>query len=268
MKDKKYKMLVLSDLKATTDCVLKNSVSLSKMIDTEIEFFHVKKPTNIIERESQLSAMHTINKEHIQMDNKLQNLLESVTKNHKVKINHKFTFGNVKTEIERHISVYKPDIIMLGKRRSNPLFFIGDNITDFILKNHDGVVMIAAGDALKLNKGLSLGVLNNTDQLANIEFSERLLTNTSKPLKCFKITKGTGNSITETTDLNNQTVEFNFKKSTKAVKNLYIFLNESNVNLLCVDRGKKSTNKTKALSSEIKSIVKNVDVSLLFSSRK
>ena len=43
------KILVLSDLKDSKLSVIRNAVSLAKLIDGNIHVFHVKKPTEIVE---------------------------------------------------------------------------------------------------------------------------------------------------------------------------------------------------------------------------
>ena len=78
MKNNKYKILVLSDLKKSTSATLKTAVSLAKMIDGEIEFFHVKKPIDIVEKENQLSAIRTINENHTLIRKKIEKLLRKM----------------------------------------------------------------------------------------------------------------------------------------------------------------------------------------------
>ena len=95
MKNNRYKILVLSDLKNTTKSTLKSSASLAKMINGEVSFFHVKKATEIVEGDSQLSAIRTINKLHTTTRSEIKNLVESVAKDYDVKINHHHAFGNV-----------------------------------------------------------------------------------------------------------------------------------------------------------------------------
>ena len=50
------------------------------MIDGDIKFFHVKKPSDVVERESQLSAMRTINQEQIITGKKIQEALDPISK--------------------------------------------------------------------------------------------------------------------------------------------------------------------------------------------
>ena len=79
MKTKKRKILVLSDMKDSTQALMITSVEVAKMLNAEIEFFHVKKPTDIVDRESQLSAVRTIKREHIKTDNDIKSMLNTLS---------------------------------------------------------------------------------------------------------------------------------------------------------------------------------------------
>ncbi|GAA4896018.1 hypothetical protein GCM10023311_21000 [Flaviramulus aquimarinus] len=263
MKTNKYKILVLSDLNKNTDSILKNTVSLSKMIDAEIDFFHVKKPIDIVERESQLSAMRVINKEQLGTKKKIQEFLDPFSKSYDVNINFTFAFGNIKHEIKEHIKTVKPDIIVLGKRKAKTMRFIGDNITDFVLKTHKGAIMIASSEnVLEPKKEFNLGLFNGKVESFKMTFVENLIAQTQKPLKSFNIIESNALNEQNNTPLTEKTVDYVFDKNDNAIKNLSNYLVKNKVNLLCVNRG-KSKKKSKALKSEINDIIDEVNVSLL-----
>ena len=75
----KCKILVLSDLDTSTEKIIKNGVNLAKIVDGEINFFCVKKATDIVEKESQLSAMRTINEKFLEVDNSIKKIIKSRT---------------------------------------------------------------------------------------------------------------------------------------------------------------------------------------------
>ncbi|MGE5943405.1 MAG: hypothetical protein ACM31G_03595 [Flavobacteriales bacterium] len=180
----KHKILVLSDLKNSTSNILKSTISLAKMFNGDIQFFYVKKPTEIIEKDNQLSANRAINQEYNVIENKIQNLLNPISKDYGININYSYSFGNVKSEIEKCITNYKPDIIIIGKKQSNSLNFIGDNITAFILKKHSGIIMIADHqNCLEPDKGLSLGLLNSMEPSVNNQLLDHLIGCTQEPIK-------------------------------------------------------------------------------------
>ena len=134
MVKKKYKIVVLADLKNSVSNTLKTAVSIAKIIDGEIDFFYVKNAAKVVERENQLSAIRTINQDYTATDKKIKKLVKSVSNEYQININYSFTFGNVKHEIDHFIKEHKPDMIVLGNKKSNFLSLVGDNVIPFVLK--------------------------------------------------------------------------------------------------------------------------------------
>lgn len=268
MNTNKYKILVLSDLNKNTDSILKNTVSLSKMINADIDFFHVKKPTDIVERESQLSAMRTINKEQIATKKKIKDFLDPFSKSYDVKINFTFVIGNVKHEIKEYIKASKPDIIVLGKRKVKALKFVGNNITDLVLKTHLGAVMIASNkNILEPKKEFCLGLLNSKEQSFEKTFAENLIAQTQRPLKSFSFVETNSNEDEKDISVTQKTVNYVFEKNENAIKNLSNYLIKNKVNLLCLNR-EKSNEKSNTLKAEIKEIIDKVNVSLFITNKE
>ncbi len=269
MEKNKYKIMVLTDLKNSTSTTLKSTVSLATMIDGEIEVFSVKKATDVVERENQLSSMRTINDQHKKMETKMKRVIEPILKDYGMNIPFSFAFGNVKSELESYIKEQQPDIIVLGKRKNKPYKLIGDSITQFVLNTFNGVVMIAAeNNALEPNKELSLGVLNDFESSANMEFASVLLGHTKKPVKSFKINrvKNVSEESKKTTDL--KTIDFVFEDNGDSMKNISNYLLKSDVNLLYFDRGLKNETKNANQGfSDINNFMNSMDVSLLLGSR-
>jgi len=255
-----YKILVLSDLKSTSKVTLKSTVSLAKMIQGNIEFFHVKKPIDVVLKENQLSAMRVINKKQNDIEKKIKHLIHPISKDFDIDINHSFTFGNVKNEIAKKIKAVNPDIIVLGKRKSKALNLLGDNITNFVFNNYKGAVMIASeNDALQPNGKLSLGFLNNFEKSTDIPFADNLINHTEDTLKSFKIGKNDNVILAD-----KKTVEYVFEEGHNSIKNLSNYLSKNNINLLCLDRNNNAASDGKnAPSSQIKKVIKKLDVSLL-----
>ena len=135
---KKYRIVVLSDLKKSSVATLESTVEMAKMIGGEIEVFHVKRPAEVIDIENQLSAMRTINQEHLTIDKKMQRLIKPISKNREIGIKYSFTFGNVKNEIGDYIRENRPDIVVLGKKKSKSFGLIRDRISEYVLNTFDG----------------------------------------------------------------------------------------------------------------------------------
>ena len=266
---KKYKILVLSDLKESTSTTLKSTINLATMINGEIDLFYVKKPTEIIENDNQLSAVRSINEKHAHIERTIQDIVEPISKAHDIKVDYSFSFGNVKNEIENYIKASKPDIVVLGKRKSKVFNFAGDSITHFVLNRYNGVVVIASDSmALEVNEGLSLGILNSTGETINVDFAKDLLSHSQEPLKSFRIVKNSTEFSEGETGGNRAMIEYVFEKRNNAVRNLSKYLTKSNINLLCIDRNKSSDSNSNLMQSDIKEVINKLNVSLMFGSEK
>jgi nucleotide-binding universal stress UspA family protein len=259
---KKYKILVLSNLDSSTQPILKSAISMANMIDGEIEVFSVTKPTDVVNRDNQLSAIRTINNQHTATGKKMKNLIDPIVKDYNTKIKHSFVFGNVKNEIENIIKERKPDVIVLGKRKSTPLKLIGDNVTQFVFNSFKGTILIAADKTtLEPNKEISLGMLNNIEPLGNLKFAEDLMACNKSSLKSYKIVKNLDASAKMIKPNDAKTVEFVFEHNDGSIKNLSNYLSKNKVNLLYLNRMRKQTDDF--MVSDIKRLVNNLNVNLL-----
>ncbi len=255
----KCKILVLSDIDSSTEKIIKNGINLAKIVDGEINFFCVKKATDIVEKESQLSAMRTINEKFLEVDNKIKKIIKEQSKNENIKIDYKISFGNLKNEISNQIKVTNPDIIVLGKSKSKVLSFIGDNIIDHVLKEYSGTVMVTSdNNLLEANSEISLGLLDNINTFSN-KYAETIVSYSDKSLTSFCINDDKLESK-NINDTSKKIVEFVFEKGDNVIKNISNYLSKSKVNVLFINREKQELNSVKP---NIKSIIKNLDCSLI-----
>ncbi|MFT4575129.1 MAG: hypothetical protein ACI9SI_000027 [Polaribacter sp.] len=258
MKNNKHKILVLSDLNESTSKTLISGVSLAKIVEADINFFYVKKATEVVDKDNQLSAIRTINENYRSIDKKINCIINPISDNYNVNINHTFTIGNVKNEIGRYIDENKPDIIVLGKRKSKRMNFIDAGITDYILKNYKGVIMISdAENSLEPNKELSLGMFNNVNPNS---FIESIIRSTQKTIRSFKIVESSRSTKQEMLSLDKNRIEYVFVKGDNAIKNISNYLSKSNTNLLFVNREKKNSN---SKQSNIKEVIKTLNCSII-----
>lgn len=257
--EQKCKILVLSDIDSSTEKIIKNGINLAKIVDGEINFFCVKKATDIVEKESQLSAMRTINEKFLEVDNKIKKIIKEQSKNENIKIDYKISFGNLKNEISNQIKVTNPDIIVLGKSKSKVLSFIGDNIIDHVLKEYSGTVMVTSdNNLLEANSEISLGLLDNINTFSN-KYAETIVSYSDKFLTSFCINDDKLESK-NINDTSKKIVEFVFEKGDNVIKNISNYLSKSKVNVLFINREKQKLNSVKP---NIKSIIKNLDCSLI-----
>lgn len=231
----KNKILVLTDIDSSTKGILRNAVNIAKIVAGEITLFCAKKATDIVENESQLSAMRTINEKFLKTDNEIKSTIAAISNHKKIKISHIISFGNLKDEIRKQIETIRPDIIVLGKQKSKIFSFFGDNIIDFVLKEFSGTVMITSDkiEVVATNE-LSLGLLNENKSLPKNKFKKALVSFAVKPLKSFQIHNNTTlkNEIASPEKI----IEYIFEEGDNALKNIDNYLAKNKIQLLFVPR--------------------------------
>lgn len=233
----KNKILVLSDIDSSAKGSLTNALNLAKIVAGEIIFFCVKKPTDIVENESQLSAMRVINEKFLETDNQIKSTIAALSNDEKIKISYKISFGNLKDEISKQIKAIKPAIIVLGKQKSKIFSFLGDNIIDYVLKEFSGTVMITSDKImLEANSELSLGLLNDHKNLSKNEFKKRIVSFAKKPLKSFQISNNA--SLKKEVANPEKIIEYIFEEGDNVLRNIDNYLIKNKIQLLFVPREK------------------------------
>ncbi|WP_242120830.1 universal stress protein [Aestuariivivens sediminicola] len=265
MKNVKRKILVLADFNKSVESILKNTAGLAKIVDADIDVLYVKKPTELVEKESQLSAMRTINKEHFKIKKEMLITTEPISEASGININCSLHYGNVKNEITQYIQEIEPDIIVLGKRKSKKINLSGDNIADFVIKEFSGPIMISADEnAFELDKDLTLGLFNNSEDTSNLMFVKELINTSVKPLKSFRIVKN-AQELEEIKETVSELVdEYVFEYTDNTVKSISNYMLKNNVNLLLLERSKTNMkSKSKNFMSDLKTMMDTLNVSML-----
>lgn len=267
MKTNKYKIAVLTDFKSPVNKMLNNSVSLAKIINASVEILCVKEPSGVIKSDNQLSAMRTMNQEYLNTKKVILRNITPISKKHGIEISHTLSYGNVKDEIRHYINEYKPDVIVLGKRKPKRTQLSGDSITPFVLKHFKGTVIISSEENLfEPNKALNIGLLNNFEGSLKVDFEKELMDCTNSPLKAFQMIKPNHPLKERSKPFSKDVEEYIFEHNDNSVKNLSNYILKNNVNLLCLNRAsQKAKTKTTLKGSDINQIINNLDISLLLS---
>lgn len=237
MENRNYRILVLSDLRKTTKTILNNTAGLAKMIGGEIALLHVKRPLAVVKQDNQLSAVRSINDTYTSTKKHIKQLVDPIAEEFGIDVNTTFKVGNIKEEINRQIQEFRPDIIVLGQRKSTPIKVWRDGITKHVISTFDGLVMIASHEqVIANNKELSLGVLNGNKDSNSMKIGllEDLMRQSSLPLKSFKIAHGKKESNPEE-QTNRQIVEYVFEPQDNAINNMSTYLTRTKVDLLFMD---------------------------------
>ncbi|OAB80356.1 universal stress protein [Cochleicola gelatinilyticus] len=264
---KKCKVLVLLDLNDRSLNVLKSANRIAEIVDAEIEMFHVRKPTQIVKMDSNLSAVKDIKDHFVTIENELKKMGVEVFGNSNISGNHFHTFGNIKNEIEKHIRKTNPDIVVVGKKASKSPGFIGDKILPFLLKKFQGTVMVTDHDVV-LNgmSKLKIGVLDNTPLESKSPYIKTLLENSEAPIHSYEISSGFKEDEDRTAQKKQEIVSYVFEKSDQSLQTISSYMNRSKINLLLVNRNSKIGSNNRDFSiSKLNDLVQTMKVPVLLS---
>lgn len=260
---KKHKIVVLTNLKDDLTSMLKSAVKLAWTIDAEISVFNVQKPSEVVKKENQLSAVKSIYSTRISIDKKMQGLVDPIAQQYDIAIKYSSSIGNVKSEISNYLEQHQPDMLVLGKRKSIVLKFIGDGITDYILNTYNGdIVIIPRKNNLDPEEDISFGIVNAPMLFSNFKFSKQLLKQTKGPIKSFRFETKSQSPKEPTTYKDNKTIEYIFEHNENALEKLPNYVSKSNINLLLL-KNKNIEKDPNMKQLNLGNLIKKLDVPIM-----
>ncbi|MBT8376841.1 MAG: universal stress protein [Bacteroidia bacterium] len=262
MKKDEFKIITLINIADSSKHLMENTIGLAKMFDATVELFYVMKPLDVVGAESQLSAMRNINEKYIKAENKLKKLAKSLSKEHGISVSYAYVIGHIKNEILSKLNKTNADLVIMGKRKSKRLKLVSNNISEFIIKQYNGSVIIASdGNSINPEADLKLGMFNSTVDYSTLKCMDKFIYHSTKPIVTFNVSSKQGKpKANDTTAPANKVVEYTFEKNDNTMSNIRSYINKSAVNVLCL---KRDEDKKFALS--LNKMLDKVDVSLMIS---
>ncbi|MEL6810724.1 MAG: universal stress protein [Bacteroidota bacterium] len=259
MKTKDNQILALLNIWEPIETIIESTVNLAETFEASVNFFYVKKKMDLFRTENQMAVIRTSIEEEKAVE-KLKNIVSRTQRRTPVKLRYTIASGNVKKTIKSEIKSSEPDLIVLGKRAPNMYRFIGNQITEVVLKNFQGPVLIAhPSSVLEIKENLSVGVLNNLKTVTENEVASTVMQQSRKPLKLFKI-EDTFDPAQDIASSSAKTIDYTFENNENALKSLTSYVHKNNVNLLCFEREEKQRSRNQVKSSEV---LKLIDTSML-----
>lgn len=269
----KYRILVLIEQTKPSNAALKDAVNLAKIVDAGIEIFNVKPPSQVIKQDNQIAAMRALEEERSKVKKTMQRLVSTIADEEKIPIIYSFTFGNVVSEIQKHIDKTQPDIVVIGKRKSRVINFLGDGLTSHLLKYYNGGILISGNERGPISSdNISIGFLDDIIGISKIGVAEDLKKYTDKPLKLFKIINPVNKAKKETAipiqnekALLSNTVTFEFDNGSDISNSISNYIKKSKVSILFVKK-KKLLNlgdSVKTITSQIQKTINKTNIPVL-----
>lgn len=268
MKRNKHKIVLFTDLQGNISNLLKSAVSLAQMINGKIEVLHITKPTAVIGKENQLSAIRSLNREYILADKRMKDIVSPLIDDYGVPITYSSTFGNIKNEIDRYLNKNNPDIIVMARHNSKHFNTAENRIINFVLSVFKGTVLIVSHDkGLEPGIKMGMGSLNCSEAAFRSSVTEQLLLYANSTLKSFNIVQS-ANALPKTDiSIGRKTINYVFDCNENTVNNLPVYLSISNIDLLFLDGGNKEKEDLSRLLNTY-DMVRKSDINLLITGEK
>lgn len=229
----KYRVTVLLEVSKNSEHVLANAMEMAKAINASIDVLHVKPAIDVVNRESQFSALDTIYKDDRKTRSKMQRMIQNIQKGEELPISYTLVYGNAKSTIMEHLDQQHPDIVVLGKRRSI-LGLWSDSLADFVVSESKTNVLVMDEDhKFHTFKDLNLGLLGSEVRNKGLEIIKDLKRDSEKPMRLFRIKKQDTTSQNQES-LWQKTVSYEFAEGSNAMDGLVSYVSRTNTELLCV----------------------------------
>ncbi|NAS13270.1 universal stress protein [Poritiphilus flavus] len=262
----KYRLLVLTDLSKASDMALRNAVQLAKAINGKVDVFHAKAPTSVVKFDNQLSAMRSIHHDYNKTQAKLENDIQELESAEGVRIGFKIAYGNVKNAIREHIKETKPDIAVLGKRKSKIIGFLGDGITNFVLNQCSTNVLITDEEQVFHSfNDLSLGIFGDAIEKQGLEILNDLSKAGNKPIKLFSVGESANANVS---NQEKRTISYVFPEGSNAMDGLASYVQKTQTQLLCIPSSKNKDQggrqRKNIIDASVRRMVQKVGIPVLF----
>ena len=259
MKAQPNKILTLINVDEPIDTILESTVNLAKAVQAEVKFLFVSKPEDPTRTENQMEWVQTITNRRKALA-RFKIYVKRAREAEQLELDYAVLEGPLKPTVQAAMEAYKPDLVVVSKRKPNAIRLVGTQLTEFVLKQFAGPVLIAhPSKVLEIKEDLSVGVLDDLATIQENQVSNALIEHTKQPVKLFTIADGSKQTVADETQPL-PTVSFRFENNQNAMKSLSSYVHRNDVQLLFLDRtnGRKSNKYV-----NLKEAMKQINTSML-----
>tara|TARA_R110002051_G_scaffold309037_3_gene381415 strand:- start:2689 stop:3477 length:789 start_codon:yes stop_codon:yes gene_type:complete len=250
-------ILVLTDFSEASNIALRNAAKMVKLINGNIYVYHAHNIELPSVEQNQLTFNGRLREINRQTFVKAKEIISSIEKEQGINIEFTMDHGNIKNCISKKVREINPDLVILGRRKSKFLDFLGDKVTQFVIDHCDTSVLISGGNhELHSFSNLSLGFFGDTIEKSEFQIIEHLQ-ESPRSIKYFGIRSRMPSA--ETTDAEQKTTtSYVFSQDgSKAIDALTSYVARTNTELFCIPKN----NNTKL--QPVKEMVNRLEIPIL-----
>lgn len=229
-----YNILVLTDFSEAATIALRNASKLAKLVNGKLQAYYVQPLQKFAEEENQLSLGRNLRESYTQTLVKGQKLMKTIAEDEGIETFFSTESGNVKNCILNKLKNTNPDLVIIGKRTSNPLKLIGDRVTQFLIDEcHTSILIGGKNKELHSFSDLSLGFYGKTIEKDSVKIIESLL---QKPhsVKYFGIRSLMSKDIVDEVDTEKENTFMFPQQGMKAIEALTSYVVHAKTDLFCI----------------------------------
>jgi len=256
-KTNKFNILVLTDFSESSGIAIRNAAKLAKLVNGQVRAYYVKSLKPFAEEENQIALSRRLRKHYMETHTSAKKMMSFIEEEEGVRVHFSMDFGNVKNCVSNKVQSLQPDLLILGKRKPKLINFIGDKLTQHLIKRCEASILISSSsEVLHSLTDLSLGYYGETIAESNLNIIQHLQ-ETKHPVNFF----GIRNRALETeaqSEPQKKGRSFIFpQEGVKAIEALTSYVSRSNTQLFCIHNGEHLD------SQPVKHMVNNLNVPIL-----
>lgn len=228
----KFRILVLYNSNCRKTAALPSGVNFAKRVQGAIELLSVKPIKRFASESNQVAVLRTLEEEKVALKSHLKQLASFLTEKEEIPLITTVKVGVVKEVIADHIRLTTPDIVIMGcpKGRTKQFYFSG--ILQLVMKNHKGPLLLATNtEQLKNKPRVNMGFINRLEQAHPL--LKALENKVEAPISIFQFVS---KETEEKKASQKKEVVYHFQESVSETSNFLKYIEQSKVNLLCVQK--------------------------------
>jgi nucleotide-binding universal stress UspA family protein len=228
----KFRILVLYNSKCRKTAALPSGVNFAKRVQGAVELLSVNPIKRFASESNQVAVLRTLEEEKAALKLHLKQLTSFLAEEEEIPLIATVKVGVVKEVIADHIRLTTPDIVIMGSPKGITKQFYCSGILQLVMKNHKGPLLLATNtEQLKNKPRVNMGFINRLEQAHPL--LKALENKVEAPISIFQFISA---KTVEKQVSKKKEVVYHFQDSVSETSNFLKYIEQSKVNLLCVEK--------------------------------
>ena len=226
-----FRFLVVFDQSKAAHVGLQNAINLAKPINGAIDILCINQLSNIEKTENQVAFLRELKEMHQRIKLEMQKLVNLISDTEELTIIYSYTYGNLIEEVQKHIQMTEPDMVVIGRQKRGFLNSFNIRKLNQLRVNYDGLILLSGEkNNLSNTKKLKLGFLDEKEINNSFNLIQELIRKTKPILSVFTIF----NKKNVKKESKPKKVIYEFEENDVVDSNITNYIHKNRIDLLCV----------------------------------